>query len=238
MRHSTLGPTVQTFGPSLRITAILFVAGLLPCGLAYAVAHEIQDRTAWIVFDSLTLGFGVYFASHLSCRAWLHEAGISYRNLLGYGEVRWEEIEQIYFGAVEVHAHWMPLGTFERLKIITNLQKRVSFGGNIQNTGGINAAAVQRTFERLYGKVVEEFNSGSELKFGAIRVSRSQGVIIRGWFFSRTIPWPEIAGFRADDYFVSFERMAKHFTIRVAAERVANVRVLHSLLMGVMKHVW
>ena len=32
--------------------------------------------------------------------------------------------------------------------------------------------------------------------------------------------------------------LAKHFTIRVAAERVANVRILHSLLPGVMKHVW
>ena len=114
MRHSTLGSTIQTFGPSLRIVTILVVVGLVPCGLACAVAREIEERTAWLVFDGLTLGFGVSIARHLACRAWLQEVGISYRNILGYGEVRWEEIEQIYFGAVELHAHWIPLGTFER----------------------------------------------------------------------------------------------------------------------------
>ena len=137
----------------------------------------------------------MYFARHLACRAWLHEAGISYRNILGYGEIRWEDIEQIYFGAAEVHVHGIPLGTFERLKIITNLQKRISFGGNIRNTAVLNAAAAQRTFERMHGKAVQEFNNGSELEFGAIRVSLSHGVTVQKWFFSRTIPWREIAAF-------------------------------------------
>src|SRR5262245_38543179 len=128
MRHSTLGPAAQTFRPSLRIAMILLVIGLVPCWLAFAVANEIQDRAAWVAFDALILGLGVYIARHLTCRAWLHEGGISYRNLLGYGEVRWEEIEQIYFGAVELHLHWIPLGTFERFKAITNHQKKISFG--------------------------------------------------------------------------------------------------------------
>jgi hypothetical protein len=36
---------------------ILMLLAFLSCGLAYAVAHVIQDRTARIVFDALTLGF-------------------------------------------------------------------------------------------------------------------------------------------------------------------------------------
>ena len=238
MRHSTLGPVTQTFGPSLRITAILLVIGLLSCGLAYAMAHEIQDRTAWTVFDALTLGFGVYLARHLASRAWLHEGGISYRNILGYGEVRWEEIESIYFGAVDLHADWIPLGTFERFTAITNQQKKISFGGNIRNAGVIYDAAAQRTFERFYRKAVAEFDSGSELKFGSILVRPSQGIILRRWLFSQTIPWREVAAFQVDNYFVNFDRMATHFPVKMAAEKVANVRVLHALLMGVMKHVW
>jgi len=238
MKHTTLGPVAQTFGPSRRITAILPVIGVVVCGLAYAVAHETHDRTAWTVFDALTLGLGVYLARHLASRAWLHEGGISYRSILGYGEVRWEEIESIYFGAADVHADWISLGTFETFKAITNQQKKISFGVNIRNAGVIYAAAAQRTFERLYGKAVAEFNSGSELTFGAIRVRPSQGIVLRKWLFSRTIPWPEVAGFQVNSYFVSFDRMTKHFPVRMAAEKVANVRVLHALLMGVMKHVW
>ena len=238
MRHSTLGPALQTFGPSLRITAILLVIGFLFCGLAYAVAHEIQDRTAWAVFDALTLGFGVYLSRHLASRVWLHETGISYRNILGYGEVHWEELEQIYFGSIELHVHWIPLGTFDKFKVVTSQQKKISFPGDIRNAGVLNDAASQRTFERLYRKAVEEFNSGSDLNFGAIRVSPVQGVSIKGLLFSRKIAWRDVAAFQVDNYFMDFERVGKQFPVKVATERVANTRVLHALLMGVMKHVW
>lgn len=238
MRHSTLGPAIQTFGPSLRISAILTVIGFLFCGLAYAVAHEIQDRTAWIVFDVLTLGFCVYIARHLGSRAWLHESGISYRNIFGYGEVRWEEIEWIYYGAGDLHAHWVPLGKFEKLKVVTREQNKISFAGNIRNAGVLYEGAAQKTFERLYRRAVEEFNSGSELKFGSIRVEPSRGITIRNWLFSRRILWQEIAAFQVNEYLVSVDRVARHFAVRVPTERVANVRVLHALLTGVMKHVW
>lgn len=234
--YSTLGPTIQTFGPSLRISAILIVIGFLFCGLAYAVAHEVQERTAWIVFDALTLGFCVYIAHHLASRAWLHESGISYRSILGYGEVRWEEIEWIHYGAVDLHAHGVPLGKFEKLKLITREQQKISFGGNIRDAGVLYEAASQKTFERLYTRAVEEFNSGSELRFGSIRVEPSRGITIRKWLFSQKVRWQEIAGFQVNEYLVSF--VARHFAIRVPTERVANVRVLHALLMGAMKRVW
>lgn len=238
MSHSTLGPSRQTFGPNLRILVVLLVIGFLFSGLAYAVAHEIRDRTAWIVFNALTVGFGVTIVGSLASRAWLHDGGISYRSIFGYGEVRWEEIEWIYYGAADLQAHWIPLGKLERLKLVTREQRKVSFGGNIQNASMLYEAASQKTFDRLYGRAVEEFNSGTELSFGSIRVTPSLGIIIQKWLVPKTILWREIAGFQADEYFVSFDRVAKHFAVRVATERVANVRVLHLLLMGAMKHVW
>jgi hypothetical protein len=238
MRYSTLGPATKTFGPSLRISAILTLLALLFCGLAYAVAHEVQNFTAWIVFDALTLGFCAYIVRHLASRAWLHESGISHRSIFGYGEVRWDEIEWIYYGAVELHAHWIPLGTYEKLKLITREQQEISFAGNIRDTGILYQAASQKTFERLYRRAVEEFNSGSELRFGSIRVAPSSGITIQKSLFSRKIPWQEIAGFQVNEYVVSFDRAARHFTVKVPTERVANMRVLEALLMGVMKHVW
>ena len=233
-----MGPAIQSFGPSLRISAILILLAFLFCGLAYAVAHELQDRTAWIIFDVLTLGFCVYIARHFASRAWLHETGISYRHILGFGEVRWEEIDWIYYGAVELHAHWVPLGKFEKLTLITREQRSISFGGDIRDAGVLYEVSSQKTFERLYRRTVDEFNSGSELRFGSIRVERSGGLTIQKWLFSRKISWQEIAGFQVDEYFVSFDRVAKHFAVRVPTGKVANARVLNALLTGAMKHIW
>ena len=63
-------------------------------------------------------------------------------------------------------------------------------------------------------------------------------VIIQKWLVPRTMLWREIAGFQADEYFVSFDRVAKHLAVGVATERVAILRVLHTLLMGMINHVW
>ena len=235
MRYSILGPAKQTFGPSLRISVILMLLAFLFCGLAYAVARDVQDRTAWIVFEALTLFFCVYVACHLTSRAWLHETGISYRRIFGYGEVRWEEIEWIYYGAVELDVHGvLVLGKLEKLKLITREHHKISFVG-IRNAGVLYETASQKTFERLYRRAVEEFNCGSELGFGSICVEPSRGITIRKWLSSRRILWQEIAGFQVNEYLASFERAARYFAIRVPTERIANVRVLHALLMGVMK---
>ena len=122
--------------------------------------------------------------------------------------------------------------------MITNEQQKISFSGNIREAGVLYEAASQKTFERLYRRAVEEFNSGSELRFGAIRIEPSRGITIPKWLFSLRIRWQEIAGFQVNEYLVSFECVNRHFAVRVPTERVANVRVLHTLLMGVMKHVW
>jgi len=238
MRYSTLGPALETFGPSYKITGILLALGLLFSGVAFAVANEIHDHAAWIVFDGIALSFGVLLWRHLVCRAWLHEMGISYRKMLGYGEVRWIEVEQIYFETHEVDVHLIPLGSFSSLRLVTTHQKKIALGENIRNTEVLFEVIAKRTFDALYRNAVLEFNSGSEVDFGAIRVSREKGVTIRRWFRRQTIPWKDIAGFQFDAHFAQFDRMSRRLAAKVASKRVANTHALHALLTGVMRHVW
>jgi len=238
MTHSTLGPALETFGPNYKITGILFVIGLVFSGIAYAVADDLHDRTGWMIFDGTVLFFGALVWSHLVCRAWLHETGISYRKILGSGEIRWMEVEQIYFGTYEVNAHMIPLGTFCNFRIVTTQQRKISFGSSIRDAEVLFDAASKKTFDLLYQKAVQEYNSGSEVEFGAVRVSRETGVTIRRWFRTRTIPWRDIAGFQFDGHFVQFDRVSSRFVAKVDSEHVANTRALHALLTGVMRQVW
>ena len=97
MENYTLGPPLKSYGPNIKVTAILVVVGLLLCLLVFAVAMEIKDATAWTIFYLLAVLYGGTVLRQLSSRVWLHETGVSWRGILGQGEMRWLD-----FGAISV----------------------------------------------------------------------------------------------------------------------------------------
>ena len=238
MRNYALGPPIETFGPNVRVIAILLVLALLFCGLAFAVAEDLQDHTAWLVFYTLASIFAGILLSYLVSRVWLHEMGISYRGIFGYGEIRWLELDRVYFGSYEVHAHYFPLGTFYRLKLISTHGQKVSLGERGRHADELAERIGKFSFEPLMQKALQTFNSGAVVDFGAILVSRSEGVIIVKLLSDTKIPWQEIEGYDFLSSYVSFHRFHKRFQCRIASERVANLVVLRALLDGVMHHVW
>ena len=238
MRYSPLGPVLKTFGPSYRVAGIVLVLGLIFGGLAFAVAYGIHDQTAWLVFDGVAAFFSLLLWRQLVYRAWLHETGISYRKVLGSGEVRWMEVERVFFGSHDLDAHGIPLGTFSSLRLVTTYGRKITLGESIRDTDELYDAVSQKTFDALYRKAVQEFNSNREVDFGAIRVSRETGVTIRRWFHRQTIPWRDIAAFRYSPHYFVFDRVSSRFETRVVSEHVANIRALHALLTNVMRNVW
>lgn len=238
LRNYTLGLPLETYGPNIRVIAILLVLALLFCGLAFAVAIDLRDPTAWLVFYALTAAFAGIVSWRLVSRVWLHELGISYRGILGYGEIRWLELDRFYFGSYELHAEHIPLGTFYRLKLISIRGQKVSLGERIRQADELAARIAQFSFEPLMQRALQTFNSGGVVDFGAIRVSRSDGVTIVKLLSDTKIPWQEIEGYDILSSHVSFHRFHKRFASRVASDRVANLTVLRALLDGVMHHVW
>src|SRR5260370_8182354 len=108
LRNSTLGPPFDTYGPNVRVIAILLVLALLFCWLAFAVARDLRDPTAWFVFYALTAAFAGIVCWHLVSRVWLHELGISYRGILGYGETPWLDLDPFSFPSHQLHPPPIP----------------------------------------------------------------------------------------------------------------------------------
>lgn len=234
----TLGPPLETYGPNPRTVGIIVVIGGMFCGFAYAVAAEVQDRTAWAVFSGMTAIFAGLVLHHLRSRVWVHDSGISFRGLFGYGELRWQDVERIYFYAYELHAHWIPLGTYYRLKLISMHGQKTSLGERIQHAEDLAKSIGKATLERLLQKAVQEFNREATVDFGSILVSRAGGVTLKKWYADKTIPWAEIAGFDFTNSHVGFHRFDKLFSVNIGVEGVANALVLRALLEGVMGKVW
>ena len=238
MRNYTLGPALETYGPNVRILAILSAIALLFCWLSFAVAWEVRDQKAWIVFWALTAGFAGIIGHYLASRVWVHQLGLTYRGIFGYGEIRWLEVERFYFGSYEVHAHYFPLGTFHRLKIVSTQGRKISFGEHVRRADELAATIGKFTFEPLLQKALQKFNFGSGVDFGAIRMHPAEGLTLVKWYADKKIRWDELQGYDVTSAYLKFHRFGKTFAWTVSAERVANVPVLRALLDSVMGKVW
>jgi hypothetical protein len=238
LRNYTLGLPLETFGPNIRVIAILLVLALLFCGLAFAVASDLRDHTAWWVFYALTAAFAAIVLWYLVSRVWLHEMGISYRGIFGYGEIRWLELDRFYFGSYQIDAHYIPLGTFYRLKLISTHGQKVSLGERVRHADELAERIGKFSFEPLMQKALQTFNSGGVVDFGAILVSRTEGVTVAKLLSDAKIPWQEIEGYDILSSHVTLHRFHKRFACSVGSDRVANLPVLRALLDGVMHHVW
>ena len=236
-RNPTLGPVLETYGPNIRSVAIVLVVGLLFCTVALLFAMDLRERAAWIVFYVLTLLWMLLLLRYLLSKAWLHEVGISYRGMLGYGEMRWLEVARLYFGSYELHAQHIPLGTFYRLKLVSIQGQRVSLGERLRRADHLAGRIARFTFEPLLQKATHEFSADAAVDFGAIHLARQDGVTIDKTFFDKNLRWEEIAGYDFDSVYVRFHQF-KGLSWKVQAERVPNARVLEALLDGVMHKVW
>jgi hypothetical protein len=174
----------------------------------------------------------------LSSRVWLHETGISYRGILGHGEMPWLDMDRLYFGSYEIHAHYIPLGTFYRLKIVSTHGQKISLGERVRGGDELAEEIARFTLRPMMQRAMQSFENGQELDFGAIGVSRAEGVSVRKWYADKKISWQEIEGYDHTDAYFKFHRFKKYFAVSVPSGRVANAHVLHALLDGVMHQVW
>jgi len=235
MKSQTLGPAWQSFGPNIRLAVALFGIGTLLSSLAYDTARQFHDAIAWIIFYFLSLGFGLLLVRHLVFRLWVHESGISYRTIFGEREIRWRDLDRIYYGSFDIHLHYVPLGTFYRLRLITKQGEKLSIGERLHGANDLADLIQSHTLPEMLRKATHEFENGVPLDFGAIRVSRKDGVIYRKWFAWHTILWENFEFRGTTDAHVRVSDFKKWFGANISAEKVANVHVLEALLDRVKK---
>jgi len=238
LENYTLGPPLKSYGPNIKVTVIPVVVGLLLCLLVFAVAMEIKDATAWTIFYVLAALYGGTVLRQLSSRVWLHETGVSWRGILGQGEMRWLDFDRMYFGSYEIHAHYVPLGTFYGLKLVSSQGQKVSLGERISGGDDLAKEVAKFTLKPLLEKAMQGFENGQEVDFGAISVDRSEGTAVRKWHSDKRVRWGEIEAYESSDAHFKIRRFKKHFTVNVSAEKIANTHVLCALLDGVMREVW
>lgn len=123
--------SAQTFGPNWVRVALLLVAALLGYGFGQDLNSARSSIPAWGVTAVRVALVAVPVALLcwlLSVRLTLDRLGLRYRSLLGQKEMRWDEVDEFYTGAVTTLVNGViPMGTRHsfKLKAGVNTEQRV-----------------------------------------------------------------------------------------------------------------
>jgi hypothetical protein len=232
---------VQEFGPEWRVTAMIVVVGggfsLLWLGLARELKNE---PVPWLVLAVWSAAFVALLLWQAWFRVWVNETGMWWRGLLSEGELRWSEIEQVFYSthkisAPVIHIH-IPLGTYQRLRVVDARGKKVRFHYRVREADVLLEWIRQKTKERLLAKAEGMFASGATVEFGAVRVHRTEGVTARLWYATREMQWEEIGSCEIGQEVVFRLKVWRlGGGCKLSGDRVANVHVLRAMLVRIFQ---
>jgi len=233
-RHS-LGMELQSFGPNVRLALVLIAAGGVFTWIFLEGAREFHSVTAWLFFYFVGACSGLLILRHLIFRVWVHESGILYRGIFGAGEILWRDFDKIYYCPYDITFHFVTLGAFHRLRLVTKRGVKLSIGERLHGSGDLAGLIQSYTLPEMIRKAVHEFERGAQLDFGAIRVSRKNGVSYQNWWFWHEIRWENFSKYRVSDTRVNLGAANKLLETNISADKVANIHVLNELVDRVKK---
>jgi hypothetical protein len=195
--------STQTFGPNWVRVSVLLVAALL----GYAFGQDLDPSRATIPLWVVNAVRVAIVALPIAVLCWLvsvqlavDPVGVRYRSLFGEKGMRWDEVDELYAGAVTTLLYGViPLGTRYSFKLKSGVstEERVekvryvgkvkftgtgvkegtaarvlSFGSRFSRTEKISMLLTEFTFPHVWRKVSQQYNDGFDVSFGEFVLSR------------------------------------------------------------------
>jgi hypothetical protein len=133
---NVFGPPVATHGPR-KIDIVVFA--LLAVGafwLAWlALQQEGPDKTAGPYEGAICVAIGLSLAAlalwNSRLRVALYPEGLSYSNLFGEKQIRWDDITRFYYKATKQSINFIPVGTYYWFRLIDSQGQKIRFGSGL-----------------------------------------------------------------------------------------------------------
>lgn len=171
-----------------------------------------------------------------SVKVTLHQDGITYQSWFANKEMRWEDVDRFYFSSVRRSINFIPIGTYYTFKLVDTLDQKISFGNQVERPGVLAEKLIRLTYGPLIKKIAQAFDSGKEIDFGGIRVSRQNGLRVKksrwGGLTHKfvVIPWNHVSSYDIQKGHFYVWRVGEKRTTGPALSQVPNAFVLKGLL--------
>lgn len=227
-------PPIETFGTNKLTLGVVVAFALLDIWGFYGAFTEGSIQGLAVLFGLGVVGFALWIAWLLSVRVSLHENGIAYQSLFGSKQMLWNEVDRFYYSALKRSINFRPAGTYHSFKLQDSRGLRLSFGNRVERPAELGSKLIQLTYPTLLQKLAARFDSGIELEFGPVRLSRLGGIQIKKFFRVVKIPLDSVAGYRIEAGSLYILRVGKR-TPGISIGRIPNAFVLLGLLDAIYK---
>lgn len=220
------------------VTTIL--AGLGVGALWLAVLDTNKRSQDWQVDFAIHIAFAVLFAA---LAVWifrlgvvLHAEGVSYSNLLGEKQMRWDDVAQFYYRATKRRVNFIPIGTYYSFKLIDTGGQKISFGSGLARPAALGTKLIEMTRGPLLKRAADSFDAGADVDFGPVRINRQSGMTVKkSWGRSKHIPWNEVHSYAIQQGHFYIWRVGEKRATGLAIATIPNAFVLLGILNAIFK---
>ena len=228
------GTTIETFRASRILTSIL---ALITLSVIVAFALENHTDSLDIIIFALIIIPLIFIIFWLwSVEIKIYNDGISSKTILGKQEIRWEDVSRLTYSATKQSVNFIPVGTYYDMKLENMQGQKIHIGNRVNGMQSLSTHIINYTQAPLYNKIVNQFNSGSDLDFGAIKLNRNNGFKAKGLFRTITVPLNQVIGYRIEKgQFHIFKQGKKYAAISAPISKAPNAFALLALLDALYK---
>jgi hypothetical protein len=195
------GPPLATHGPNKILVAVFALIALAAFWGAWSsVSSNSPDKSA----ETFAAVFYLVVAAVLAASAFwmsrrrvvLYPEGLSYSSFFGEKNIRWDDLLHFYYRATKRSINFIPIGTYYWFRLVDTHGQSIRFGSGLAETSALANRLLELTQGPLLRRIASQFDSGTDVDFGRIRVNRQSGVVVKkSWGRLKRIPWNEVHSF-------------------------------------------
>jgi hypothetical protein len=230
-----LGAEIDTFRGNKIVMGLLVVLALATSWFVYAAFTTPSTDNGFKIFALSLFAVPVLLFFWLkSIQVTLHTDGISYHSMFGEKEMPWNTVERFYYGATKQSVNFIPIGTYYHFKLVNSEGNKLRLGNRVGRLAVLGQKLIEYTFPTLLREAVSQYNSGQEVDFGAIRVSRTAGIKVKKFFGFKEIPWENVSSFAIQQGHFYVWRKGEKRTMGPTLRYVPNAWALQELLKSIL----
>ncbi len=217
----------EHFRGSRLLASALFVAGIAFAAVAFVPEADKGVKIFFGCFAAAEISIALLI---LNIKVTLDPMGLRYKSATGERTMLWSDADKLYYSSTKLHVHLIPAGTYYNFKLKSASGAKLEFGSGIENAKQLQSKLIEYTYQTMFERASIAFDSGQELDFDAIKLSKPNGVTMKRALRMITIPWEEVASYKiASGKFYIFKR-GERFASAPSLSEVANAHVLFGIL--------
>lgn len=154
----------------------------------------------------------------------------------GATEMRWEQVESLYYMAIQHREYGIPIMTSYTLRLADMSGNVLKIPAGLSKARNLATLVVRNTTPLIMERLLQRFNGGERLTFGSIQISLAEGIQAKGTAFKTvTTPWQMFAGTQIKGGALSILRRDKANGGMAAVQSIPNAFALQNLLTHATK---